>query len=975
MQQNCVKLKMARDRDPVRDVSGDVEFFRRLGEDDEDDKDKKKKDEGPKDGGSVIVVIEWTDHQWEDFVKQAKKDGVKETDFPRLRKEIPCHHAPIKEVVPFLYLMHNLELIRRMMHTYTGTFLIMVFLVFGVGGGYFWYWYTVMRTSQRRLKMLEPGTLSILVLDCGLVGFTKSATKMLVERCVVTFFFWKPSRLQIQGFVLFGIIVYPLLFVVITCSMIFTYTVGECTWCSAPPDEEAKTEAEVDNTPKSMATDTTAGEDDDEDAKNQKHTVMVFNEDVEQWIDPAANEIKVTLEPPIPSWIPVAGEITTGHVRSCIPVLQPNGSAISFKTEDQEQVKVKETVNKQQLEQEALKLEKELEAELMSKKHEAKHAANKQKKQEEKELMENIKKRKENHQRDLEAAKTQLKTLGKQYFADEQEYLLHSDNWSSNFDDRLWVRDTKKEDEGKGFWLESKNGSEMTLAKLQSLPPQQQKDHFPLKITWKLYKLSSITEDKEGPSGRPSWFPEVEPKKDDLDEAFQYNVVRIGELLEDWGSRKDREDSEKLDKEEAFAIKSFLEGNIRREKRLLKYNIMKVAAHKGSLVPQEPFRMLGAPKSDTKEETIEDHKTKWWFDSEEEEAWETDIARKAHLEYTPDWQTQLKQLLKDRNISESSEGDAYVVKNAQDKEVKTANLASASEDKKRENFPLRINFQRIKLAKMAQEKGAQTGSDKPPLTFWLDQFKENQHYIANASGQRLVYMGDSTSFFGWMKMGFGAQAGECEWMDEPEEGWDGFDKMLDQEGVSDESEGRLVRLGIHNPLIKEFTGAHMELACSLSGGWMASMASHSAGHAPYDLAARDRRGEPGPSGLIRFRPTAVAQRDLSLLDSCLMNGVKDGIDGPCWALGDAPLCTPSMFVLRRKQCAVGTDWKRFDQRVHPGPGNVVGGQIQQARLRRRPNGGPLTSYANQLGVWVAGHHPGSPEKMDLKTRPSEFEKG
>lgn len=764
------------------DVSGDVEFFRRLGEDDEDDKDKKKKDEGPKDGGSVIVVIEWTDHQWEDFVKQAKKEGVKETDFPRLRKEIPCHHAPIKEVVPFLYLMHNLELIRRMMHTYTGTFLIMVFLVFGVGGGYFWYWYTVMRTSQRRLKMLEPGTLSILVLDCGLVGFTKSATKMLVERCVVTFFFWKPSRLQVQGFVLFGIIVYPLLFVVITCSMIFTYTVGETSWCSAPPDEEEKTEAEVDNTPKSMVTDTTTGEDDDEEAKNQKHTVMVFNEDVEQWIDPAANEIKVTLEPPIPSWIPVAGEITTGHVRSCIPVLQPNGSAISFKTEDQEQVKVKETVNKQQLEQEAIKLEKELEAELMSKKHEAKHAANKKKKQEEKELMEKIKKRKEDHQRDLETAKTQLKTLGKHYFADEQEYLLHSDNWSSNFDDRLWVRDAKKEDEGKGFWLESKNGSEMTLAKLQSLPPQQQKDHFPLKITWKLYKLSNITEDKEGPSGRPSWYPEVEPKKDDLDEAFQYNVVRIGELLEDWGSRKDREDSEKLDKEEAFAIKSFLEGNIRREKRLLKYNIMQVAAHKGCLVPQEPFRMLGTPKSDTKEETIEDHKTKWWFDSEEEEAWETDIARKAHLEYTPEWQTQLKQLLKDRNISESAEGDAYVVKNAQDKEVKTANLASASEAEKRDNFPLRITFQRLKLVKMAQEKGAKTGSDKPPLTFWLDQFKENQHYIANASGQRLVYMGDSTSFFGWMKMGFGAQAGECEWMDEPEEGWDGFDKMLDQEG-------------------------------------------------------------------------------------------------------------------------------------------------------------------------------------------------
>ncbi|CAE7311556.1 rsph1, partial [Symbiodinium sp. KB8] len=64
-------------------------------------------------------------------------------------------------------------------------------------------------------------------------------------------------------------------------------------------------------------------------------------------------------------------------------------------------------------------------------------------------------------------------------------------------------------------------------------PPDEQKQHFPVKITWKLYKLSNITEDKTGPSGRPSWFPEVEPKKDDLDESFQYNVARIGELLEE----------------------------------------------------------------------------------------------------------------------------------------------------------------------------------------------------------------------------------------------------------------------------------------------------------------------------------------------------------------------------------------------------------------------------------------------------------
>ncbi|CAE7389690.1 rsph1, partial [Symbiodinium natans] len=66
----------------------------------------------------------------------------------------------------------------------------------------------------------------------------------------------------------------------------------------------------------------------------------------------------------------------------------------------------------------------------------------------------------------------------------------------------------------------------------------------------------------------------------------------------------------------------------------------------------------------------------------------------------------------------------------------------------------------------------------------LDQFKDNKHFIANSTGQRLVYKGDSSSFFGWMKLGFGQQAGECEWMDEPENGWDEFDKELNTEKLN-----------------------------------------------------------------------------------------------------------------------------------------------------------------------------------------------
>ena len=186
------------------------------------------------------------------------------------------------------------------MHTYTGTFLLMLLgslyiercatvrflFIFTMGGGYFMYYRMVMRKSQRRVKWLEPGFLSIFVLDCGLIGFTKSAAKMIAQPCLVTFFIWKPERWEVQAFVAVGIICYPVLFVLITCYMIYDVTIRS--------KDPAKTK---------------------EEEEDEENTKMVFNEDVEQWIDPAAKEIKVTLEPPIPSWIPVLGDLITSHVR------------------------------------------------------------------------------------------------------------------------------------------------------------------------------------------------------------------------------------------------------------------------------------------------------------------------------------------------------------------------------------------------------------------------------------------------------------------------------------------------------------------------------------------------------------------------------------------------------------------------------------------------------------------------------------
>ena len=42
-----------------------------------------------------------------------------------------------------------------------------------------------------------------------------------------------------------------------------------------------------------------------------------------------------------------------------------------------------------------------------------------------------------------------------------------------------------------------------------------------------------------------------------------------------------------MDDEEAFAIRSYVEGHIRREKRITKYNIIQVSSYKGFLLPKD----------------------------------------------------------------------------------------------------------------------------------------------------------------------------------------------------------------------------------------------------------------------------------------------------------------------------------------------------------------------------------------------------
>jgi len=626
------------------DVSGDVTKLRSLeapltsrrldGDDGDDKEEKKKKVKGP---DSAMLVVQWTQRQWKEFIEKIKAENVTEDDYPNARNKIPCDEHPMVDVVPFLYLMHELELIRRMMHTYTGTFLLMFIAIFSCGAAYITYYRTVMMKSQRRVKWLEPGFLSIFVLDCGLIGFTKSAAKIVSQPTLVTFFFWKPERWEVQAFVLAGVVLYPVVFVALTYYMISEVT---------KPSDELEEEEEGQETKKP-----------DEKALKTK---MVFNEDVEQWIDPTAREIKVTLEPPIPSWIPVLGEMITSHVRSCIPVLTVDGDPISFRTDvvTEEEKKVKPVVDKEKLQEEAAELEKKLNEEL------AENATDATKKD---------------------------RTNRAATIKEEQETL-------------------KKINER----------AQKHLGTVKSIKEEMEK----VQETY----CKEVTPGEKGPSGDPTWFP-AEPSKPaegEEEEEFTFEKRSIFDLLTEWKSVKGREENEVLDAEESFAIRSYIEGHIRREKRLTKYNIMQVGTYKGYLLPKEPFNIV--KKKDPNGATI----------SVRERADPTPIQLKDGAEPCPHWWLP--------------------------KDEKT----------------LTVNGMEYELDEF--------GPSMPPLPAEAKAAPPPPPYIQNSQGQRLVYesgqMGPLWRFLGRLKVGF-QEAGVVRWMDEPEDGWEVFEKSVEEKQKDD----------------------------------------------------------------------------------------------------------------------------------------------------------------------------------------------
>jgi hypothetical protein len=98
-----------------------------------------------------------------------------------------------------------------------------------------------------------------------------------------------------------------------------------------------------------------------------------------------------------------------------------------------------------------------------------------------------------------------------------------------------------------------------------------------------LQAYDQMLSDHDFPS--PPWVP-----TEDVDDGDCVAVKSMFKQIEEFKSIKSRDENTKLDPEEAFAMRQFIEQRINAEKRLLKYNIVQVEFKNGYLVPKEPLK-------------------------------------------------------------------------------------------------------------------------------------------------------------------------------------------------------------------------------------------------------------------------------------------------------------------------------------------------------------------------------------------------
>jgi len=260
--------------------------WRRLGGDKDEDEDEDKMMDETKEH-DYDDVFQWSNTKWLEFIDmmqdpKKREHPVTEKSFDKL----DCNaNMMIKTTVDTLNFMHKISVIREMLHSTTGAFLVAFFALTTLGTLYFTYYTFFMRKVQKRLQVLEPMVLWIFILDYALISFAKHSAKIIFQDTgMITLFFFQPRRWMVVTFCSVGLVVYPLLFVVATLFMVRYLTTSR---------------------------------------------KLVFDEDQGIWLDPRCQEMCITVRPKVPP-IPPLPQLLTRTLRSIIPVLDEEGEDMAF---------------------------------------------------------------------------------------------------------------------------------------------------------------------------------------------------------------------------------------------------------------------------------------------------------------------------------------------------------------------------------------------------------------------------------------------------------------------------------------------------------------------------------------------------------------------------------------------------------------------------------------------------------------------
>ncbi|KAF4716771.1 phosphatidylinositol-4-phosphate 5-kinase-like protein 1, partial [Perkinsus olseni] len=164
---------------------------------------------------------------------------------------------------------------------FQGLGMMVFFLVYWV------FYYGLARRWHCRVEFLEPYPMWTFVLDFGFIGFSSAACSTLFAEGTrsIYVFGWQPSRGLVVLACIAGIIIYPvgyLVFVFLKLSQL------------------------------------------------QSSGQVVYNSKFRKYTDRVVDAIKVKVDPPVPSWIPILSQIATRRISCAIPIKDERGRSVRF---------------------------------------------------------------------------------------------------------------------------------------------------------------------------------------------------------------------------------------------------------------------------------------------------------------------------------------------------------------------------------------------------------------------------------------------------------------------------------------------------------------------------------------------------------------------------------------------------------------------------------------------------------------------